>query len=97
MINNEEDAHPLAIISASPAVLQAAFQLALLGREVPGVLHAVQPQPDAVMPPEVHCGIERQVPAPSVEGRHVEGPRRVLLVDVYAVVPFIDTEDASPQ
>ena len=97
MIKNEEEAYPLPAASASPAVLKAAFQLTLPGCEVPGVLHAVQPKPDAVVPSEMHRGIEREVPAAAVEGRHVEGPRRVLLVDVYAVVPFVDTEDASPQ
>ena len=90
------DSACLPVISTSPSILQPAFQPALLRREVPGVLHAVQPQPDAVVPSEMHCGIERKVPAAPVECRNIEVSRSVLLVDIDAVVPVVYAEDAAP-
>ena len=89
------DSGCLPVISAPPAVLQPAFQSALLGREVPGVLHAFQPQPDAVVPAEMHRGVERKVPAAPVECRNIEVSRSVLLVDIDAVVPSVDAEYPS--
>lgn len=78
-------------------VLEAEFEAAVFGGEVPGVADGLETEPETVASGGAPGRVERGVPAPTVARRHGERAGRIAFIDIDPVVPVVNLEDSAAE